>query len=150
MFWFVMLSWHIHLTPECNSYSIDCLINPNYHIFILTNFNVSTMSTMTAMTNLHYSPFHFLESLVFSLTRHQRLLPNQSVGQTSQTHWPLNLQCPITLGHHASACVWANTSNTKCYDSAKSQTHDLLHLSPVFFHQAKSSDIRLGGNTGLQ
>ena len=37
----------------------------------------------------HYTPPPFLESLVFSSTRHHRLLPNQSPGRASQPHRPL-------------------------------------------------------------
>ena len=82
----------------------------------------------------HYTPPPFLESLVFSSTRHHRLLPNQSPGRASQPHRPLNPQCRTTLGRHASACVRANTSDTKCCDSAESRTHDLSHTSPAFYH----------------
>ena len=52
----------------------------------------------------HYTP-PFLESLVFSSTRHHRLLPNQSPGRASQPHRPLNSQCRTTLGCHALTCV---------------------------------------------
>ena len=81
----------------------------------------------------HHTPPPFLESLVFSLTRHYRLLPNQSPGQASKPHQPLNPQCCTTLGCHASACVRANTSDTKCCDSAESWTHNLSHTSPASY-----------------
>ena len=72
--------------------------------------------------------------------------PTNPQVKTSKPHWPLNPQCWTTLGHHASACIWANTSDTKCCDSTEFQTHNLCTQSSILPLSQKSG-LRLGGDT---
>ena len=55
------------------------------------------------------------------------------------TYQPLNRKYYTALGWHTLAYRWPNNSNTKCCD--------LSHISPAFYHQAKSSDVRFKGLT---
>ena len=69
--------------------------------------------------------------VLFSLERHHRLHPHSPhLAIASQLPRPVS-----TMPHHpwppAMACIWADTSDTKCCDSTESGTCDLSHRSPA-------------------
>ena len=120
--------WHFYttiVTPPSLEPTTSC--TPVQH-------STAKPKIQTQARGQHYTPPSFLESLVFSLTRHHRLLPNQSPGQDKQTPLAiestmLNYPRPPCFCMHMSQHFWHQMLWLHWVSNPQP-----LHTSPAFYH----------------
>ena len=133
--------WHFYttvLTPPSLEPTTSC--TPVQH-------STAKPKVQTQAQGQHYTPPSFLESLVFSLIRHHRLLPNQSPGQDKQT--PLTIESTM-LDHPRLLCFGVHMSQHFWHQMLwlhwVSNPQPLAHQSSIL-PQSQKSGLRLGGDT---